>query len=108
MGTLAFNIWIAQFRPVILADPAIQVNPVEFAQRLLSVKRDPQTWLAFVDQWRMTRILFDDDFGIVFKAVKQGLRIPVDESVPASVPAAARENVAENEQSREEEKKSEL
>ena len=109
-GTLAFHIWISHFRPVVLADPAIQADPVEFARRMLTLKRDEASWRAFVEQWRMTRILFDNDFGVVFKAVKEGLRIqePASGQEVAPPPPPASENRAEREQRREDEKKDEL
>ena len=94
--TLAFNIWLAHFRPAILAEPAIHADQAEFARRLLVVKSNEPGWRALVERWRMTRILSDDDFGAIIAVLKEALQIaPVPENVVAASPP-------ETEQQREE------
>ena len=86
-GTLAFNLWLAHFKPAMLLDPAISADYSGFARRLMTLKRNPGIWRTFEEQWRMARILFEDDFGLVFNVVKEALRIePV--IVPQAQPQA--------------------
>ena len=87
--TLAFDLWIAHMKPAILLDPAIAKDTMGFARRLMTLKRNADTWRTFVEQWRLTRILFDDDFGLVFSAIKESLRI-----APAPAPAPTNDNAA--------------
>ena len=84
--TLAFNLWLSHLKPAMLLDPAIAADYNGFARRLMSLQRNRDIWRNFVEQWRMARILFDDDFGRVFDVVKEGLRIQ-----PIVAPQAAQQ-----------------
>ena len=95
-AALAFNLWLGHMKPAMLLDPLIAADFDGFARRLMTLKRNHDIWTAFVERWRLARILYDDDFGIVFNTVKDGLGI---ES------ASAAENRAESEARTEEEQK---
>jgi hypothetical protein len=94
--TLAFNLWLCQFKPAILLDPLIAADYDGFARRLMALKRNNDIWQSFVERWRLARILYDDDFGLVFNTVKGGLSIK---------PAPAPQIPAESEQRTEQEQK---
>lgn len=73
--TLAFNLWLRHFKPAMKLDPTIGADFDGFARRLMSIQRDADIWRTFVEQWRMARILYNDNFGDVLETVKGGLGI---------------------------------
>lgn len=76
--SLAFDCWINKYKHIILDDPAIKSSIDVFIQQVITLKAEVPEWNSFINKWKLNRILFKDDFHIIWQKVKQELNIQTD------------------------------
>ena len=78
----AFLCWLNHHKNEIKEDAAIRGNMDLVLTLFTSLKTVLNEWDEFLDRWRLRRILLDDDFAAVWKAVKDDLQLSNDPIVP--------------------------
>ena len=81
---LAFDCWINKYKHVIKSDDAIKNELDTFIQQIAILKTEMPEWNLFVNKWKLSRILFGDDFQKIWNMVKTELNICSSATVPNS------------------------
>ena len=74
----AFLCWFNYHKNEIMEDGHVRGDVNLVLTLLASLKAENNEWCEFLDRWILRRILHDDEFGAVWKAVKNELQIPSD------------------------------
>ena len=76
--TLAFDCWLNKYKHVIRQDPAINNKLELFIDQLTMMQTDRAEWSTFLAKWKLNRILYKDEFKIIWAKVKAELNIEED------------------------------
>lgn len=74
----AFFCWLDHHKDVILKDSFVKNQTDCFMTQLVSLKANTNEWHQFLDKWRLRRILYSDQFTVVWRGLKKDLNIPGD------------------------------
>ena len=80
--TLAFDCWVNKYKDIIANDVSIKDSIEIFIEQVTVLKSEVPEWMAFVNRWKLNRILFNDDFNKVWTKVKSDLGLQVAEHQP--------------------------
>ena len=73
---ISFDCWLHKYKHIIVDDRAIQCKSLDtFINQLITLKSDPLEWNNFLTKWKLNRILFNDDFIIIWSKIKEELNI---------------------------------
>lgn len=72
---VAFDYWLNRNKALIITDPEILDQLEFFIEQLTILKADPSQWRTFLTRWKLYRIMYDNQFPIVWEKVKENLSI---------------------------------
>ena len=69
--SLAFDCWIDKYKHIIIEDEAISDKVELFIEQLTILKTDKLEWDTFLSKWKLNRILYKDNFQIIWNKIKK-------------------------------------
>ena len=72
---LAFDCWFHSHKCLILKDRAVKDNIDMFVRRLSILRENEFEWKSFLGRWKMRRIIYDDEFTIVWNEMKEDMNL---------------------------------
>lgn len=73
---IAFNCWLMNHHEIIFKTESLKADADLFITQLVSLKAADAEWKEFLSRWKLLRIVHQDDFSAVWKAVRTDLNIP--------------------------------
>ena len=77
-GEVAFWCWLKHHKEEIMIDPYIANDENLLQTHLVSLKDETAVWTRFLTKWKMWRILKDDQFPLVWRTMKEELKMPTE------------------------------
>ena len=71
--SLAFDCWINKYKHIIIKDNVISDKLELFIEQLTVLKTDKIEWDTFLSKWKLNRILYNDNFQIIWDKIKNEL-----------------------------------
>ena len=73
--SIAFDCWINKYKHIIKDDNQIKGNIHLLVDQLSIMRSDMTEWTNFLTKWKLNRMLYDDNFQIIWTKVKDELNI---------------------------------
>ena len=82
---VAFWVWLKHHKEEIMIDRYIANDHNLLQTHLISLKDETAVWTKFLVNWKLWRILKDDQFPLVWRAMKEELKMPTEPALEDAV-----------------------
>ncbi len=72
---LAFNCWLNKYKHIVVQDSSIKNKLELFIDQITILQGDVSEWNSFISRWILNRILYNDNFDIIWNKIKNDLNI---------------------------------
>ena len=73
--SIAFDCWINKYKHIIKDDRHIKGNVDLLINQVCTLKSDMSEWTSFLSKWKLNRIIYNDNFQIIWNKTKNELNI---------------------------------